>query len=147
VTSRRQFGSIRRLPSGRWQARFRDPVTNRLRSAPGTFRSKTAASRYLATVESDLTRGGWHDPERGEITFADWVERYLELADHKAATTRSRDETVLRAHLVPRLGDLRLAEITPLDVQAVVNEMANHLAPATVRTNYGLLTSSAQRRS
>jgi hypothetical protein len=128
MSSRRQFGSIRRLPSGRWQARFRDPVTNRLRSAPGTFSSKASASRYLATVESDMTRGGWHDPERGAITFAGWVDRYLEIADHKAATTQSRDETVLRTHLVPRLGDLRLIEITPLDVQAVVNEMVQHLA-------------------
>ena len=139
MTTRRQFGSIRRLPSGRWQARFRDPVNNRLRSAPGTFGSKAAASRYLATIESEMTRGGWHDPKRGEMTFAAWVDRYVEIADHKAATTRSRDETVLRTHLVPRLGELRLVEITPLDVQAVVNEMAQHLAPATVRTNYGVL--------
>ncbi len=139
MTTRRQFGSIRRLPSGRWQARFRDPVNNRLRSAPGTFSSKAAASRYLATVESEMTRGGWHDPTRGEMTFAAWVDRYLEIADHKAATTRSRDETVLRTHLVPRLRELRLVEITPLDVQAIVNEMAQHLAPATVRTNYGVL--------
>ena len=79
------------------------------------------------------------------MTFAAWVDRYLDVADHKAATTRSRDETVLRTHLVPRLGELRLVEITPLDVQAVVNEMAQHLAPATVRTNYGVLRAVLER--
>ena len=37
------------------------------------------------------------------------------------------------------LGSRRLAGVTPLDVQQIVNEMAATLAPATVRTNYGVL--------
>jgi len=81
----------------------------------------------------------WHDPRHGDLTFAEWVQRYLSVAGHKAATTRSRDETVLRVHLVPAFGPQRLAAIAPLDVQHVVNEMAARLAPATVRTNYGVL--------
>jgi integrase len=139
MTSRRQFGSIRRLPSGRWQARYREPLNNRLLTAPTTFATKADAARYLATVEADVTRGVWHDPRHGDLTFAEWVQRYLAVAVHKAATTRSRDETVLRVHLVPKLGPRRLGGITPLDVQHVVNEMATRLAPATVRTNYGVL--------
>jgi integrase len=139
MTNRRQFGSIRKLPSGRWQARYRDALTNRLLNAPITFATKAGANRYLATVESDMARGVWHDPRHGDLTFAEWVQRYLSVAGHKAATTRSRDETVLRVHLVPALGPRRLAGITPLDVQHIVNEMASRLAPATVRTNYGVL--------
>jgi len=46
---RRQFGSIRKLPSGRWQARHRETVTNRLLNAPTTFATKAAANRYLVT--------------------------------------------------------------------------------------------------
>jgi integrase len=139
MAKRRQFGSIRRLPSGRWQARYREPLTNRLRSALATFPTKAAAGQFLARVETDLTRGTWQDPKRGQITFAEWVERYLRVATHKAATTRSRDEMVLRTHLLPPLGGCPLARITPLDVQQVVNEMSTRLAPATVRTNYGVL--------
>ena len=139
MKSRRQFGTIRKLPSGRWQARHRDTVTNRLLNAPTTFATKAAANRYLATVETDIARGVWHDPRHGDLTFAEWVQRYLSVAGHKAATTRSRDETVLRVHLVPAFGPQRLAAIAPLDVQHIVNEMAARLAPATVRTNYGVL--------
>ncbi|MDP9336218.1 MAG: hypothetical protein M3Q30_23300, partial [Actinomycetota bacterium] len=95
MKSRRQFGTIRKLPSGRWQARHRDTVTNRLLNAPTTFATKAAANRYLATVETDIARGVWHDPRQGDLTFAEWVQRYLSVAGHKAATTRSRDETVL----------------------------------------------------
>ena len=86
-----------------------------------------------------MARGQWHDPRLGDLTFEEWVKRYLDVAGHKAATTRSRDETVLRVHLVPALGSRRLAGVTPLDVQQIVNEMAATLAPATVRTNYGVL--------
>jgi integrase len=139
MTNRRQFGSIRKLPSGRWQARYRDALTNRLASASTTFATKADAHRYLATVEADMARGQWHDPRLGDLTFEEWVKRYLDVAGHKAATTRSRDETVLRVHLVPALGSRRLAGITPLDVQRIVNEMAVTLAPATVRTNFGVL--------
>jgi len=93
----------------------------------------------LSSVQTDLSRGTWQDPKRGEITFAGWVERYWRVTDHKAATTRSRDETVLRTHLLPALGARTLSQITPLDVQQVVNDMSKRLAPSTVRTNYGVL--------
>lgn len=139
MTKRRQFGSIRALPSGRWQARYRDPSTNQLLNAPTTYATKADAHRYLATVEADMSRGVWYDPKQGDLTFTNWVGRYLTVAEHRAATTRSRDDAVLRVHLVPALGPRRLGSITTLDVQKVVNEMAARLAPATVRTNYGVL--------
>lgn len=51
----------------------------------------------------------------------------------------ARDLHVNEKHLIPRLGTRALASITPLDVQNVVRSMALTLAPATVRTNYGVL--------
>ena len=45
MSGRRRFGAIRRLPSGRFQARFPDPETGRLRPAPHTFMTKGAARR------------------------------------------------------------------------------------------------------
>jgi len=51
----------------------------------------------------------------------------------------ARDRVVVDRHLVPALGARPIASITPLDVQRVVNEMAKNHAPATVRTNYGVL--------
>ena len=88
-------------------------MTNQLVNAPTTFATKAAANRYLATVETDIARGEWHDPRHGDLTFVEWVQRYLSVAGHKAATTRSRDETVSRVHLVPEFGPQRLAAIAP----------------------------------
>ena len=65
MTGRRRFGAVRRLSSGRWQARFRDPETNLYRNAPRTFATKTAAAKWLSAIETDMARGDWHDPKRG----------------------------------------------------------------------------------
>jgi hypothetical protein len=53
--SRRRFGSVRRLPSGRWQVRYRTG-DGRQHTAPETFATKTEATRHLAQVETDLGR-------------------------------------------------------------------------------------------
>jgi excisionase family DNA binding protein len=43
----RHFGNIRKLPSGRYQARYRGP-DGRLRTAPSTFGRKTDAALWLS---------------------------------------------------------------------------------------------------
>ena len=56
MTAAWRFGAVRKLPSGRWQARCRTPE-GRLIAAPETFRTKTDASLYLDALEVDQTRG------------------------------------------------------------------------------------------
>ncbi len=64
---------VRRYPDGRelvtWRARYRDPSG---RERAKTFPRKIDAERYLTTVESDLLRGDWIDPERGKTSLGDW---------------------------------------------------------------------------
>lgn len=55
MASRRRFGRLRKLPSGRWQARYSLSGGREL-SAPDTFVTKTAAERWLASIETDLAR-------------------------------------------------------------------------------------------
>jgi hypothetical protein len=52
--------SIRRLPSGRFQACYFAEV-GRLHRAPTTFASETEADQFQAMVEPDLRRGTWFD--------------------------------------------------------------------------------------
>lgn len=138
MTSRRPFGRIRKLPSGRWQARHPD-AAGRDVPAPVTFVSKGDAVRYLAKVQADLDRGQWRDPRLGQITFGNWVDEWLASNPSKRATTKARDDSVLRTHFVPPLGPRPLASITPAHVRSVVDVMSAALAPATVRTNLGVL--------
>jgi hypothetical protein len=54
---RRQFGSIRQLPSGRFQARFPGP-DGLVRTVPKTFDSETDAARWLTLTEAEMIGGG-----------------------------------------------------------------------------------------
>jgi hypothetical protein len=56
VSGRRRFGAVRKLPSGRWQVRFRDPESDCCRTAAQTFTTKTEAGRWLSVLEADMTR-------------------------------------------------------------------------------------------
>lgn len=116
ASKRRRFGKIRKLPSGRYQASFIGPSGTR-QAAPRTFRTKTDADRWLATVETDLSRGTWLDEHLGREPFGTYARAWLR--DHPKMGPRYREtcERNLRLHLVPLL-DMPLRAITP----AVVRE-------------------------
>jgi hypothetical protein len=52
-----KFGSLRKLPSRRWQARYTDHNTRRMISAPDTFRTKSDdAAATLGCLTRSFTR-------------------------------------------------------------------------------------------
>jgi hypothetical protein len=113
---RRRFGYVRKLPPGRFQASFIGPPGAR-QTAPGTFRTKTDADRWLAAVEADILRGAWLNEDLGREPFGNYARRWLR--DHPRIGPRYREtcERNLRPHLVP-LYDVPLRALTP----AVVRE-------------------------
>jgi integrase len=117
VSGRRQFGTIRRLPSGRWQVRYRHPRTNELLPAPSTFTSKADAAVWLSTVEADLARGQFTDPLTGRLTVCKYAERWLALRP-----LRPRTEELYRGlldrYVLPELGEIHLRELAPGVVRA-----------------------------
>src|SRR5215213_1669096 len=68
VSPARQFGTIRELPSGRYQARYWHLGEHV--SAGTTFATKTEARRWLSSVETDLQRGDHIDPRAGSERLA-----------------------------------------------------------------------------
>jgi hypothetical protein len=76
----RSFGNIRKLPSGRYQARYWR--LGKQIAADSTFANKTNARRWLATVEAEMVRGHWIDPDAGRIPFGGL--RYLKTAEHRS---------------------------------------------------------------
>jgi len=136
------MGSVHRskptkaAPEGQWRVCYRSPDG---RQRTKTFKTQKEAKQYLARVEVAMHNQEWRDPQAGRITFGQWCEMYYAGALHKRPTTLARDKDVTRRHYLPALGKRPLASITPLDVRRLVEQMAGHLAPATVRTNYGVL--------
>jgi integrase len=113
---RRRFGYVRRLPSGRFQASFIGPSGTR-QTAPGTFRTRTDADRWLSGVEADLSRGAWLNEDLGRQSFGNYARAWLR--DHPKMGPRYREtcERNLRLHLAS-LDDVPLRALTP----AVVRE-------------------------
>jgi len=74
--SRRTFGTIRRLPSGRWRARFTDH-NGRQKAAPQTFTTKAEAGRWLSRTQSEMERGQFVDPKVGKELLSDYATLWL----------------------------------------------------------------------
>jgi hypothetical protein len=53
---KRDFGTVRRLTSGRWQARYQDAAGRRC-TAPTTFTTRAEAAAWLACAQTDALRG------------------------------------------------------------------------------------------
>jgi integrase len=140
MSSRRRFGSVRKLPSGRWQARYFDAAGARF-TAPDTFATKGDAQRWLSAAETDVARGDWHDPRLAETPFADWAQRWLEIkAPQLAPSTENLYRYLLRKHVLPRFERAAVGEITPVAVQRWVADLhSTDLSPNTAAKAYRLL--------
>lgn len=93
--SRATFGSVRKLPSGRYQARYSDAKLNRY-TAPQTFATNRQAQDWLATVRADLVRGTWRAPELGTVTVGEYAADLLAVRVDLAPKTRQLYGELLR---------------------------------------------------
>ncbi len=138
MSGRRRFGAIRKLPSGRFQVRFRDPETNLYRTAEQTFATKGDAGRWLSILEADLARGLWHDPKRGEVLLGEVAETWYSTKLHLRETTKHIYRVILDAHILPAFGEQPIGSITTLDVQVWIAALHQkpRCGPNTVAKTY-----------
>ncbi len=138
MASRRRFGRVRQLPSGRWQARYRSPDGQDHR-APETFKTKTAADRWLAALETDHMRGQWIDPRAGAVLLSTYADTWLAGRADLKVRTRELYRWLLGKYVVPQLGHLRLEELTPSTVRAWHATLLRDGSPTPTRQAYALL--------
>lgn len=132
----RQFGNIRKLPSGRYQARYRGP-DGKLRSAPNTFERKTDAARWLSLKEAEISKGQWIAPELGQQTFREYAEQWMRDRVLKARTVELYDG-LLTNHLFPTFGGLGLVDVDEATVRRWRKERLE--AGAKVKRPFGPVT-------
>lgn len=135
--NKRRFGAIRKLPSGRIQARYPGP-DGVMRPAPETFRTKTDAERWLVKIEAQITEGRWLDPAEGKTTVNDWADRwYASVSPNLKAKTRALYEGLIRLWIKPRLGSYTLASLRPITVAEWIAGLRKaELSASRVRTAY-----------
>lgn len=106
---RRRFGAIRRLPSGRYQARYPGP-DGVIRPAPVTFETTADADDWLAEKQTEIRRGEWRDPNAGAVSFRPTADKWVEERE-LAPLTRDLYRYLLDKHLAA-FADVDLDEIT-----------------------------------
>ncbi len=137
--TRRRFGHLRRLPSGRWQAKYPGP-DGKYHTAPNTFRGKGVAEQWLVDKESEIRKGNWQPPELGKETVAIWAERWMATKVNLKPKTKADYEWRLQAHVMPRFGNIPVAKIARADVQAWVKELIGQgYSASTVHHAIGIL--------
>jgi integrase len=108
---KRRFGRARRLPSGRWQARYLGP-DGIDRPAPDTFVSKTDAGVWLTVKESEIRKGDWIDPNAGAVLVPDYAATWIEERPGLRPKTVLIYNGLLRKHIAPHFKDVAVAEVT-----------------------------------
>ena len=113
---------------------YRDPNGNIRQATAATL---TAAKALRAELETDVRRGDYR--ELSKITLAaylpSWVEGYRGRRTAKLKSyTRSEYERLLKQHVIPVLGQTRLAAIEPPDVKLLVTRLQKKdLSVGTIR--------------
>lgn len=120
-----------------------DPVTGKRRRVYRWARTKKQAERILTDVLADVDRGSFADP--GRLTMATYLREHWmpHISTRVRPRTAQRYAQLLDRHMVPVVGDVKLAKLQPAHVQRVVDQaLAASLAPRTVAAVYRTLHGS-----
>ena len=136
---RRQFGRLRKLPSGRWQSAYTGPDTAVYR-APSTFASKLDAEAWLTDRRREIDREAWSPP--GAVgaraqTLAEYSGPWLAQRTLKPRT-RAHYDQLLHNLILPAFGSSTLTSITPARVREWHAGMGNR-TPTLRAHAYALL--------
>ena len=129
-------GRIRQRSLGSWQISFdlgRDPSGKRLTKAVTVRGTKAEAQRKLREMLTALDQG--RNPVPADVSLCDWLDRWMseEIAPPKRRQrTHETYRNVIDRHIVPYLGNVRLAKIGPTHLQELENRLSQRLSPKMV---------------
>lgn len=105
------------------------------------FSTKAAARKWIRDTETDLERGTYRDPDVGALSFEEWTVKFLKTRGTLREKSQREEASIIKNHLVPAFGPMRLDEIGPTAVRTLVSDLAKTRAPKTVRNVHGVLHS------
>ena len=146
AAGKRYFGNVRKLPSGRFQARYTGPdgqtyTARRADGGPLTFDTRGDAEAWLSLRQSEILRKEWLPPaapKAAPVTLHRYADAWLTSRDLED-TTREHYQQVLRDHLYPTFGDLPVPAIAPAAVRTWHAELGKRTGPTARAHAYALL--------
>ena len=133
-------GSITKRDDGRWMARYTVRTIKGPKRRTVYGRTRAEASAKLAKAMADRDGGLIFDA--GNLTMGDYLDRWLSnsVKDTVRERTYERYEEILRLHVKPALGRLKLKALTPAHVQDFYRDrLDNGFSPATVQKIHVIL--------
>lgn len=113
----------RQTPSGatRWDVSYRGPDNKQRRK---TFKRKVDAQRYANTVEADIVRHDWVDPQRGRRLFREWANQWIDTTGHLKPKTSESYRSILTNHLIPEYGDRAIGSIEHPEILTFLSRLS-----------------------
>ena len=124
------MASVKQLPNGRYQARYRDQAG---KEHARNFRLKREAQSWLDDIAAMRKTGVYVDPRAGRITFQKWFDEWAGMQVWTDGTKEAADRAVAG---IP-FADVPLLKVTTADVQKWITGMSERgLAASTIQTRY-----------
>ncbi len=133
-------GSIYRRKDGRWVGQYTVYTAKGPKYRYIYGKTRAAVAEKLMKAMSDRNGGFFFDAE--SLTVGEYLDRWL--SDSVRGTVRvstfERHEGIIRTHIKPALGRIKLKNLTPTHVRGLHREKLDaDLAPATVRKIHSTL--------
>ena len=112
--ARRSWGAVRKLPSGRYQAKYR--LEGVLTPAPETFPNRAQADRWLTNQRMEMERGENVDEKLGSRALGSWWPGYERSIARLRATTCNGYRAAWRLRIGPAFGSTAVRKIKATDV-------------------------------
>jgi integrase len=133
-------GSISRRKDGRWEAKYTAHTAEGPKRRTLYGKTRKEAADQLAQVLADRASGYTLDTEN--ITVGGYLDRWLNDSDRGSVRTSTyeRHEQIIRLHLKPALGRVKLSKLTPAHLQGLYRDKPDSgLSPASVQKVHAVL--------
>jgi integrase len=116
-----------------------DPATGRRRQVMKTFPTKTKAHAWLRDQQHRADRGDWVAAHK--TTLAEWITEWLAGtgARGRRESTQLLYSSLLNTRVVPALGHMALAKLTPAALERFFRQQEQELKSGTVGTLYAVV--------
>ena len=135
-------GTIRQRKDGRWELVVtvgRDPGTGKLIRKSHYCKTQKEAAQLLRKLSSQIDDGTYAEPSK--LTLRGWLEIWQKdyIGDVKLST-RQKYEQMMRVHILPAMGSVKLNDLTAIIVQRFYNQLTEKgLSAKTVQCIHGVL--------
>lgn len=119
-------GSIRKRSDGRWEGRYTDgfdPGTGKQRQKSIYGKTQKEVQQKLKQITMEIDSGKYVEPSK--IALSTWLDTWMSeyTGDKKYLTVKNYRHSI-ETHIKPKLGAVKLKDLTPPMIQSFYNELA-----------------------